>query len=76
MPAEVARFHADSVLSLRTITETSRLEIRLGDAAGNEQIVSLPLPAAAELAAFVQDVLKFMAELEKRSAGKGRGSTH
>lgn len=74
MPSEIARFQADTVLSLRTLTEAMRLEIRFGDAEGNEQIISLPLPAAAELAAFIQDVAKFMADLDKRS--KGSGSTH
>ena len=64
-------FHADKVASLRTLTDANRLEIRFSDAGGKVQTVSLPLPAAAELAAFVQDVLQFMADLEKRSAANG-----
>ena len=68
MPSDAAasRFHADRVVALRTLTETNRLEIRFGDASGKEQVVSLPLPAAADLAAFVRDVLEFMDDLNKR----------
>jgi hypothetical protein len=61
------RFNADKVLALKTLNAARRLEIRLVDERGAEQIVSLPIPAAIELAQFILDACNFMKRLKRRS---------
>jgi hypothetical protein len=56
----------ESILGLRTLTESARLEIRLADAEGNEHVLSVPRPVAVELARFIADVAGLLDELEKR----------
>jgi hypothetical protein len=51
-----SRFDADKVVRLVTITGKHRFEMEFGDADGATRVVSLPLPAAVELACLICDV--------------------
>jgi hypothetical protein len=75
MPFDTATvFKANAVVALRAVTESGRLEISFSGSDGTEHVVSLPLSAAYELAAFIADVSKFMGQLEKQSSGSTPGS--
>lgn len=63
------RFDAEKVVALKLYNEARRLEIRLADEEGVERIVSLPVPAAIELAQFIVDACSFMTRLKRRPRG-------
>jgi len=58
-------FDAATVVALKMLNDTRRLEIRFVDADGIEQIVSLPVPAAVELARLTLDASDFMTRLKE-----------
>ena len=60
-----SRFEAETVVTLRVMTESRRLEIKFANTQNTEHIVSLPLPAAMELATFISDISQFLARLAK-----------
>jgi hypothetical protein len=66
------RFDADKVVALKLHIAARRLEIRLADARGAERIVSLPVPAAVELANFILDVCAFLKGLTPGARGSRR----
>lgn len=51
-----SRFDADNVVRLATVTGKKRFEMAFGDAEGATHVVSLPLPAAVELACLICEV--------------------
>jgi hypothetical protein len=53
------------VVALKMQNEARRLEIKLVDAGGTEHVVSLPIPAALELASFISDACSFMTQLKR-----------
>ena len=63
------RFDAEKVVALKMRNEARRLEIRVADERGAEHIVSLPVPAALELAKFILDVCGFPKRLKRRARG-------
>jgi hypothetical protein len=63
------RFDADRVVALKVQNKARRLEVRLADERGAEHVVSLPIPAALELARFILDACSFMTRLKRRSRG-------
>ena len=65
-PTAKSRFDAATVVALKLQNEARRLEIKLVDAGGVEHVVSLPIPAALELALFVSDACSFMTKLQQR----------
>jgi hypothetical protein len=65
LPAK-SRFDAATVVALKMQHGAQRLEIRFADEAGTEHVVSLPTPAAMELARFISDSSRFMRRLKKR----------
>ena len=65
-----SRFHAATVVGLRMDNVARRLEIRLADAAGREHVVSLPIPAATELAAFISDACSFVQQSNPRPSAR------
>lgn len=65
-------FHAETVVSLKLQNGARRLDIRLVDAAGAEQVVSLPIAQAVELAEFITDASTFMAQLKGRAGTSAR----
>ena len=67
-----SRFHAATVVGLRMDNIARRLEIRLADAAGREHVVSLPIPAATELAAFISDACSFVRQLKSQPRPSAR----
>jgi len=58
-------FEAETVVTLRVINPSRRLEIKLANSHGTEHIVSLPLSSAIELSTFITDVSAFLSQLEK-----------
>lgn len=50
------------------LNDTRRMEIRFVDDAGTEQVVSLPVPAAMELATLTLDASAFMTRLKEGPA--------
>jgi hypothetical protein len=67
------RLDADKVVALKTQNKRQRLEIRLADAGGVEHVVSLPIPAAIELAKFILDACSYMTRLKGRSDDSREG---
>jgi hypothetical protein len=61
-----SRFDAATVVALKMHHGAQRLEIKFADEAGTEHVVSLPTPAAMELAKFISDAARFMRRLKKR----------
>lgn len=61
-------FDAATVVALKVLNQTRRLEIRFVDADGIEQTVSLPVPAAVELARLTLDASEFMTRLKEGPA--------
>jgi hypothetical protein len=61
-----SRFDSAKVVALKMQNDARRLEIKFADAAGTEHIVSLPIPAAVELATFIGDACSFMTRLKSR----------
>jgi len=61
-----SRFNAARVVALKTRNDARRLEIKFADNAGIEHVVSLPIPAAMELAKFISDACSFMTQLKQR----------
>ena len=61
-----SRFDAATVVALKMQNDVRRLEIKLADASGAEHVVSLPIPAAQELAMFISDACSFMKKLQER----------
>lgn len=49
--------------------EANRLEMRFADERGGEHVVSLPLPAAVELAQFIHDACAFLERLKRGARG-------
>ena len=49
---------------MKLLNESRRLQIRLAGAEGVEHVVSLPLPAAVELAQLTLDASNFMTQLK------------
>jgi hypothetical protein len=60
-----SRFEAETVVTLRVMTQSGRLEIKFANTQDTEHIVSLPLPAAMELATFISDIAEFLSRLDK-----------
>lgn len=60
-----SRFEAETVVTLRVMTKSGRLEIKFANTQDTEHIVSLPLPAAMELATFISDIAEFLSRLDK-----------
>ncbi|HEY7241027.1 MAG TPA: hypothetical protein VH600_17780 [Burkholderiales bacterium] len=58
-------FDAVTVVALKVVNETRRMEIRFADADGIEQVVSLPITDAVELARLTLDASTFMAQLKE-----------
>lgn len=67
-PTTKKTFDAATVVALRMQNDTRRLEIRFVDDAGIEQVVSLPVPAAVELAKLTLDASTFMTRLKEGPA--------
>lgn len=65
-PTTKSRFNADAVICLKLQVDEHRLEIKFTDASGAEHVVSLPVPAAVDLATFIQDACSFTAQLKGR----------
>jgi hypothetical protein len=59
------RIDADKVLALKVQIEAQRLEIRVADERGGEHVLSLPVPAAVELAEFISDACEFLERLTR-----------
>ena len=66
---EQSRFDAASVVALKMCNDVRLLEIRLVDAHGAQHVVSLPMPAGAELAGFLSTACSFMTRLRQPRAG-------
>jgi hypothetical protein len=64
--SDKSRFDAATVVALTMQNDARRLEIKLADAGGSEHVVSLPIPAAVDLAKFVLDACSFMTRLKQR----------
>ena len=62
-----SRFDAASVVALKMRNDARLLEIRLVDAQGAEHVVSLPIPAGAELAGFLAAACGFMTRLKQQA---------
>jgi len=62
---EESRFDAASVVALKMRNDVRLLEIQLIDAQGTRHIVSLPIPAGAELAGFLSAACSFMTRLKR-----------
>jgi len=60
-----SRFDAAKVVALKIRNPERRLEIRVADANGTEHVVSLPMPAAVELAQFILDACSFLTRLKR-----------
>ena len=58
-------FDAATVVALKMQSDMRRMEITFVDDAGIEQVVSLPVPAALELAKLTLDASAFMTRLKK-----------
>jgi len=69
--ATAPTFDAATVVAVKMLNDTRRLEIRLADAAGVEHVVSLPLLAAVELAQLTLDASHFMTRLKYGPAPSG-----
>ena len=61
-------FDAATVVALKMQSDMRRMEIRFVDDAGIEQTVSLPVPAALELARLTLDASAFMTRLKEGPA--------
>ena len=61
-------FDAATVVALTMLNDTRRMEIRFVDDAGTEQVVSLPVPAAMELATLTLEASAFMTRLKEGPA--------
>ena len=61
-----SKFDAETVVALKMQNDVRRLEIKFADGAGVEQVVSLPIAAAVELAKFMSDACSFMTRLKSR----------
>ena len=61
-------FDAATVVALKMLNDTRRMEIRFVDDAGTEQVVSLPVQAALELARLTLDASTFMKRLKEGPA--------
>lgn len=59
------RIDAEKVVALKVQIEARRLEIRVADARGAEHVLSLPVPAAVELAQFIHDACNFLERLKR-----------
>ena len=64
---EESRFDAASVVALKMRNDVRLLEIQLIDAQGTRHIVSLPIPAGAELAGFLSAACSFMTRLKRQT---------
>lgn len=58
-------FEAATVVALKMLNHTRRMEIRFVDDTGIEQVVSLPVQAALELAQLALDASAFMKRLKE-----------
>lgn len=64
-----SRFDAQDVVRLSTANRERRLEMQFCDDAGKKHVVTLPLPAAVELACFICEVSEhtpFLGGVRKR----------
>jgi hypothetical protein len=61
-------FDAATVVALRMLNDTRRMEIRFVDDAGTEHVVSLPVAAAVELARLTLDASTFITRLKEGPA--------
>jgi hypothetical protein len=61
-------FEAATVVALKMQNDTRRMEIRFADDAGTEQVVSLPIAAALELARLTLDASAFLTRLKEGPA--------
>src|SRR3954465_8536608 len=61
-------FEAATVVALQMLNDTRRMEIRLLDDAGIEQVVSLPVAGAVELARLTLDAFAFVTRLKEGPA--------
>jgi hypothetical protein len=61
-------FEAATVVALKMQNDTRRMEIRFADDAGTEQVVSLPVAAALELARLTLDASAFLTRLKEGPA--------
>jgi len=61
-------FEAATVVALKMRNDTRRMEIRFVDDAGIEQVVSLPVAAAVELARLTLDASAFVTRLKQGPA--------
>ena len=61
-------FDAATVVALKMLNDTRRMEIRFVDDTGIEQVVSLPVQAALELARLTVDASAFMKRLKEGPA--------
>ena len=62
--ATTPTFEAATVVALKMQNDTRRMEIRFVDDAGIEQVVSLPVLAAVELARLTLDASAFVTRLK------------
>lgn len=61
-------FEAATAVALKMQNDTRRMEIRFADDAGTEQVVSLPVAAALELARLTLDASAFLTRLKEGPA--------
>jgi hypothetical protein len=61
-------FDAATVVALKILNDARRMEIRFVDDGGIEQVVSLPVPAAEELARLTLDASAFVKRLKEGPA--------
>ena len=61
-------FEAATVVALKMQNDTRRMEIRFVDDTGTEQVVSLPVAAAVELARLTLDAFAFVTRLKEGPA--------
>lgn len=61
-------FDAATVAALKMLNDARRMEIRFVDDAGIEQVVSLPVQAAVELAKLTLDASAFLTRLKEGPA--------
>ena len=61
-------FDAATVVALKMLNDTRRMEIRFVDDTGIEQVVSLPVQAALELARLTLDASAFLERLKEGPA--------
>lgn len=61
-------FEAATVVALKMLNDTRRMEIRFVDATGIEQVVSLPVADAVEMARLALDAFEFVTRLKQGPA--------